>query len=147
MPMSIAQQRIKLQFPQLMLCGGSYWELARTPLLAMREGGPYAMGHAGELETSLYLYLCEEGVRKDCIRDAGHPDGSGYFGYGMFNAGPVSYLANFCEFTDTGAFGKPTLATAEKGRKMFASIADAMEKFAQYFYECETLGTKEGEKE
>lgn len=145
MPMAIVQQEIKLHFPEVMLCAGNYWDLAKQELKDMREGGPYAMGHACELETSLYLYLNEAGVRKNQICDAGIPNQSGYFGYGMFNGGAMSYLSNFSEFTDTGAFGKPTLATAEKGKKMFLAIADNMEKFARYLYDCETLATKKGE--
>ena len=108
-----------------------------------REGGAYAMGHACELETSLYLYLDKDAVRTDQIRDAGRPDGSGYFGYGMFNSGPVSYLANFSEFTDTGAFGRPSLASAEKGKQMFEAVADGLEQFIKLFRQRETMCKKE----
>ena len=97
------------------------------------------MGHACELETSLYLYLEEGAVRKDKIRDAGCPDESGYFGFGMFNGGPVSYLTNFSEITDTGAFGCPTLASAEKGKRMFEAISEQLEKFIIYFSKRDTM--------
>ncbi len=143
MPIAIAQQEIKLRTPELMLCSCNYWDLARDALLALREGGTYAMGHACELETSLYLYLDKDAVRTEQIRDAGCPDESGYFGYGMFNSGPVSYLANFSEFTDTGAFGKPSLASAEKGKKMFEAVADGLEQFTRLFRQRETMCKKE----
>lgn len=139
MPMAITQQEVKLHRPNLMLCGCNYWELAREELLSLREGGTYAMGHACELETSLYLYLEEGAVRKDKIRDAGCPDESGYFGFGMFNGGPVSYLTNFSEITDTGAFGCPTLASAEKGKRMFEAISEQLEKFILYFSKRDTM--------
>lgn len=143
MPMAIAQQEIKLHKPELMLCGCSYWDMARDRLLALREGGAYAMGHACELETSLYLYLDKDAVRTSEIRDAGRPDKSGYLGCGMFNSGPVSYLANFSEFTGTGAFGCPSMASAEKGRLMYEAIVDGLEKFLIDFRERQTMYKKE----
>lgn len=141
MPISLAQQEIKLRRPELMLCGCCYWELAREALLELREGGAGSMGHACELETSLYLYLKGDAVRRDAIRDAGRGDPSGYIGYGMFSGGSVSYLANFSEFTETGAFGKPSLASAEKGEKMFHACVDALEGLVRMLYERETLRT------
>lgn len=139
MPMAITQQEVKLRWPKLMLCSCSYWELARGEILKIREGGEYAMGHACELETSLYLYLDESAVRKEEIRDAGCPDESGYFGLGMFNGGPVSCLYNFSEFTDTGAFGCPTLASVEKGRQIYEAVSEQLERFVVHFSERETL--------
>lgn len=139
MPMAIAQQEVKLRRPELLLCGCAYWELAREEILRIREGGTYAMGHACELETSLYLYLEEDGVRKDLIRDAGCCDASGYLGLGMFNSGPVSYLANFAEFTDTGTFGRPTLASAEKGGRIFRAVLAGLESFVVQFGEREAM--------
>lgn len=141
MPIGIAQQEIKLHRPALMLCSCCYWEPAREELLRLREGGPGSMGHAGELETSLYLYLNGSAVRREEIRDAGRGDPSGYIGYGMFSGGSVSYLANFQEFTETGAFGKPSLAGAEKGEKMFFACVRALERLIDMLYERETLRT------
>ena len=143
MPISIAQQEVKLQRPELLLCSCNYWDLARKSIIEIREGGAHAMGHACELETSLYLYLEEDAVRKDQIRDAGSYNDSGYFGIGMFNGGPVSYLANFSEFTETGAFGSSTLASAEKGQKMFTAISDELEEFLLYFSEVKTVYEKD----
>lgn len=143
MPMGIVQQEMKLRAPEIQLFGCNYWEMAREEILNMREGGKYAMGHACELETSLYLYLKEDGVRKDKIRDAGTVNESGYFGMGMFNGGPVSYLANFKEFTDTGAFGKPSKASVEKGERIFGAVSDGLERFVRYIYGIEKLYEKE----
>ena len=135
MPVSITQQEMKLADPEFMLCTANYWELGREKILENREGGKHAMGHACELETSLYLYIDGGAVRKEQIRDAGRTDDSGFLGIGMFNGGPVSYLSNFAEFTDTGGFGTPSLATAEKGKIYFDAVADGMEKFLTVFYE------------
>lgn len=137
LPVSMTQQEIKLLHPETMLCAANYWELGRETILKHRDGGKYSMGHAGELETSLYMYLYQSGVRKELIRDAGRTDDSGYFGMGMFNGGPVSYLSNFSEFTDTGAFGCPEKATPEKGRIYFEAVCDGMDRFINCLYEKE----------
>ena len=143
MPMAIAQQEVKLHRSELMLCGCNFWELAREEILKLREGGAYSMGHACELETSLYLYLEEGAVRKDKVQDGGWADKTGYFGQGMFNSGPVSYLSNFSEFTNTGVFGKPTLASVEKGRLIFEAVSGQLEKFVIHFSEREIMCKKE----
>ncbi len=139
MPMSIAQQEMKLRDPKLMLCACNYWELARNEILSIREGGKYAMGHACEMETSLYMFLDEANVRKSEIRDAGWTFNENYFGYGMFNGGPVSYLANFNEISDTGAFGAPSFASYEKGEKLFSVISNALKAFVIDFYNIEKM--------
>lgn len=139
LPMAIAQQEVKLHTPRLMLCGCNYWEMAREKILNIREGGVYAMGHACELETSLYMYLKEDAVRTDEICDAGCPHMADYFGYGMFNGGPVSYVADFSELTDTGAFGRPSLAGAEKGKAIFEAVVEGLKRFVSEFYMRDSL--------
>ena len=139
MPVSMTLQAVKLEDPDLLLAACSYWELAKQELTALREGGEFAMGHACELETSLYLYLNEAAVRKDLIRDAGCPDPSGYFAYTMFSGATASYLSNFHQFTDTGSLGRPTLATAEKGKAMFEAICGCLVRFASFWHEKQTM--------
>lgn len=143
LPMAMALQEAKLRMPEMMALACPYWEMARDEILALREGGSYAMGHACELETSLYLYLAEDSVRIDKIRDAGDAEESGFFGMGMFNGGPVSYVADFKEFTDTGVFGRPTLASAEKGERMFAAIVGGLERFVRDIHSRERVFERE----
>ena len=74
--------------------------------------------HAGEIETSLMLHLRPELVKQelavDCIPDEPRP----FMQYGsMFRYSP------------DGVWGRPTLATAEKGRRYFAACLDEGEKY------------------
>lgn len=88
------------------------------------------MGHAGELETSLYMFLCPERVNRSEIVDAGEgncPAGDAYQGY-MMRGSPLAWVDNFSQITQTGAFGKPTLASAEKGERFFRSIVEAVQR-------------------
>jgi len=71
--------------------------------------------HAGESETSRFLYLYEDLVKKDlmvendCVPDV-----------------PQSFLSYIPlpELSTSGAWGKPSLATKEKGEKLFKIAAD-----------------------
>lgn len=71
--------------------------------------------HAGECETSVMLYLCEELVKKEYMPlDDCQPK----FSQGILNSAPIAKLS------ETGAWGKPSLATREKGEKIFNLMVD-----------------------
>lgn len=81
--------------------------------------------HAGEGETSLMLYLHENLVNRglmmknDCVPD---------FPQSFLNHVPV------CRISKTGAWGEPSLATKEKGEKLYkAKIEDMVEYIKKSF--------------
>lgn len=129
-PALAALQEMKDRHAEFVPMLTDYWSLAADEILAIADGGVTGMGHAGELETSLYLYLCPEGVEASEIQDAGTgncPAGSAYQGY-MLQGTPLAWVDHFSQITSTGAFGKPTLASAEKGERFFAAITLAVER-------------------
>jgi creatinine amidohydrolase len=69
--------------------------------------------HACEIETSLMLYLDGKLVRKELIEDC-VPDVPRDY---------LNYRSIFC-YTKNGVWGKPSLATAEKGRKIFELVVE-----------------------
>ena len=76
------------------------------------------------------MHLCPHGVQREKIRDACRencPAGSDYQGY-MFQGTSLTWIDNFEQITDTGVFGKPTHASAEKGARFFDVITDAVER-------------------
>jgi len=79
--------------------------------------------HAGESETSLMLYLHEEFVNKELMmQNDFNPD----YPQSMLNHVPVTRISK------TGAWGMPSLATREKGEKIF----NIMIENAMYYIEC-----------
>ncbi len=71
--------------------------------------------HAGESETSVMLYLCEDLVDKELMLENDFvPD----VAQSMLNCIPVTRLSK------TGAWGKPSLATREKGERIFSKMVD-----------------------
>ncbi len=71
-------------------------------------------GHGDEIETSIHLFLQPELVDMDKAVQDYRGAGEGYPGYrpGLFSRDP-----NDPAYSETGLFGDPTLATAEKGER------------------------------
>jgi creatinine amidohydrolase len=112
LPISIAAREIRVQtgVPTLVVS----WDDLETEEVALlaeqREGG-----HADEIETSINLYLQPEQVQMDlAVQDYGERPEKDFGGYepGLFARDPSDP-----RYSETGVYGDPTLATAEKGRK------------------------------
>ena len=129
LPVNTALQQLKLSRPNLLAMGCEYWKVAAKAISKLRESEFGGMGHGGELETSLCLYLAPDRVRTDRIADGGRMSDSFWFQNEMQLAAPVAAVADFEEITKNGVFGKATLATAEKGRLFFEAIVDELERF------------------
>jgi creatinine amidohydrolase len=80
-------------------------------------------GHADEIETSIHLYLQPELVRMDrAVTDYGRAPARAHPGYqpGLFARDPRDP-----DHSDTGVFGDPTRASAEKGKQALAIMTAA----------------------
>lgn len=82
--------------------------------------------HACEWETSLYLYTGRERVQMDkAVREFDELP-SEFMYRGGLKPSPVSLMEWWSAFTQSGVVGDPTLATYEKGEKIFAVTVDGM---------------------
>ncbi|MFO0880061.1 MAG: creatininase family protein [Gemmataceae bacterium] len=80
---------------------------------------PGGCAHACELETSLYMYLDGDNVRKNLIKSgviSFNEDQSPFNWVDLFGAGPATVISWTSSYTGTGVLGEAELATAEKGR-------------------------------
>jgi creatinine amidohydrolase len=92
------------------------WDVPIHDLLEGQEGAE----HAGEAETSLMLHLYPDLVRMDRARDFQlSPDEFRRYVRGGMPAPPPG---------GTGCVGRPTLATAEKGHRIYRRILDAIRR-------------------
>ncbi|RQH02629.1 creatininase family protein [Natrarchaeobius oligotrophus] len=109
--------------------GVTYFQLARSFIDDVRDSELGGMGHGGEFETSLMLYLYEQLVRRDELNgtyldepyDLGDED--------LLVGGPLAVYRDFDEYSETGAIGDPGLATAEKGEQIYELLGDELERF------------------
>jgi creatinine amidohydrolase len=105
----------------------TYFDLAIDEFQAHRRSGMGGEGHAGELETSIYMHLCPDAVGEDravryveSFTDAGFRDlavrGPAQMG------GPQPLGAMYPD----GVMGDPTVATAELGERLFDAAVDGI---------------------
>jgi creatinine amidohydrolase len=97
---------------------------------------PGGCAHACELETSLYLYLDGDNVRKDEIKSgviSFNEENSPFNWVDLFGAGPATIISWTSSYTDTGVLGEAELATAEKGQQVYAEAVKQLARFVTWF--------------
>lgn len=114
-----------------------HWALAGEAVERLRESEyPGGMAHACEFETSMYLYLKPELVRKDKILERETPSALNKFVYDdLFGSGPVNLVNRWSRLSATGVEGDPRLATAEKGKAFAECAIESLISFARCFRE------------
>jgi creatinine amidohydrolase len=91
------------------------------------------MSHACELETSVYLYLDAERVQMDkAKKEYGLPP-SKFIWLDLMASSPVLLMDHWSRFSKTGVVGDPTLATKEKGEKIFEAVVAGLIELVREF--------------
>jgi creatinine amidohydrolase len=117
----------------------AWWQLLtidKSFLPGWRESTfPGGCSHACELETSLYLYLDEEGVRKDRIRNhiSTLNDGNPYIWGDLLGKGPASLISWTSTYSPRGVMGEPELATREKGERVYREAVLQLGRIVDFF--------------
>lgn len=112
---SVVCRRLKADYPDCVFGNRGYFKYIPTSVLESTMEGPLKeIKHACEAEASMMLHLHPGLVHKDKLRDDGlKPDP------------PIEGLTlHFDEVTEEGSFGYATLATAEKGKKLFDAAVE-----------------------
>ena len=113
-PMRVALRRLAVAFPEAVLTGAAYWDLAEAEIAAFCLGPRDVMGHACEIETSLMMHLRPDLVRADRIADDPDITPPGLRG--------LTWARDFARRTDQGAVGHPESADPDRGRSMLEAI-------------------------
>ena len=103
------------------LCvSASYWNLMSETLQAERHSRTGGMAHAGELETSMYLYLDPRHVQLDKAREAiVHDENNRYLCLDLAGGAKAMAMQWWSAQTDDGTMGDPTVADADRGKIFF----------------------------
>lgn len=99
----------------------TYYDLISDEIKSISSAGPGGMGHAGELETSLQLFLSESLINKESI-EGGIVNGSEYFQPAMYVSNKISIYRPFSKYSNIGVLGEPNSASKEKGKVIFNLI-------------------------
>lgn len=97
---------------------------------------PGGCAHACELETSLYLHLDGENVRKDKVKSGTisfNEEESPFQWVDLFAAGPATVISWTSSYSETGVLGDAELATAEKGREAYEEAVKQLVRFVAWF--------------
>lgn len=97
---------------------------------------PGGCAHACELETSLYLYLDGENVRKDKIKSGAisfNEEDSPFHWNDLFGKGPAALVSWTSSYSETGVLGEAELASEEKGRRAYDEAVKQLVRFVTWF--------------
>jgi creatinine amidohydrolase len=117
-----------------MICAGfNYFELAREVVGQVRESPKGWVAHADEIETSLYLHLRPEGVRRDLMKPENNMLPSDFWWQDLEIGARVGMMEWWSTFSHTGVLGDPTKATAEKGRIIYEAAVQQLAVLVREF--------------
>ena len=108
-PNGVALRELKAKYLTCTFGHSGYFSFIGREIEQIMTGPAKEIRHACEAEASLMLHVAPELVRMDKLRDDG-----------LTTDPPIKgVIHHFNEMTEQGSFGYATLATAEKGRRLF----------------------------
>jgi creatinine amidohydrolase len=117
--LDMASRLVGLQHPDVLAAAAFYLtgeESARV-IAEIRDSELGGMGHACELETSIYLALDPDAVFMDkAVDENSYPEGK--HAWMDWSDGPLKIMPWWNAISHTGVHGAPTKATADKGRAL-----------------------------
>lgn len=111
-----------------------YWDLAGQRISELRDSKLGGMGHAGEFETSVMMYLYPELVDTAQVVNCPPVPGDPWFQRDLLGYKKYQKYSNFNEVNPEGHIGQPHLATAEKGKQFFEAVTQELANFFDYFH-------------
>ena len=121
---------VKLAEEDIYVLALSHWELVRQELIEWSERDQGSIGHGGEWETSIQLYLRPELVdRSKQVAENWVPSVSPEFAH-------ITFPERQRE-TPHGVMGDPTVASAEKGERYVKRAAEKLARLARAYREQE----------
>src|SRR5204863_7694575 len=97
---------------------------------------PGGWSHPWELETSLYLYLDGDNVRKDKIKSGTisfNNEDRPFNWVDLFGAGPATLVSWTSSYSETGVLGDAEKASAEKGRIAYEESVKQLVRFITWY--------------
>ena len=117
----------------------SYWQAVREEMAEWSEADAGRVGHGGEWETSLQLYLRPHMIDRSRMVEDEFPN-------------PYSAeLRSFAEYSErrrdtarrTGVMGNPLVASAEKGERLFNAVVDRLVRLTEEMHRAPVRHYKE----
>ncbi|MDP7396992.1 MAG: creatininase family protein [Lentisphaeria bacterium] len=132
---AVLNQQIGQQYEDLECLVGGWAPIGAPQTRAISEGGHLSCGHAGEFETSIMLALAEELCDMSLAEDGGIPTRVESMRYDLFGGGVASSYQPFHELSHNGVYGKPSLASAEKGHRILSVTVESIQELIESFWD------------
>lgn len=110
-----------------------YWDLIASEVSALRDSPEGGMGHAGEFETSLMMYLHPELVRPERFGERQPAIGSAYFSPDLFASNMVYSYVPFEAYSPLGNVGQPQFGSAAKGEMFFTLACESLARMIDHY--------------
>jgi creatinine amidohydrolase len=127
----VLAEQATIRLPDSEVVFATWFRAAAERLRPLVEGAFPAVGHACEFETSLILALRPELVNREAIVDDGIGPDSPLLRADLLSGGPTVRSVAFDRFTKSGVFGKPSLATAEKGKAILEIVVPTIKELLE----------------
>jgi len=130
----LLDEQIGQKYPDLECLVGNWWSISGRRIEPFSEGDFPSCGHACEFETSIVLAIAEELVDMSQAEDGGNPHRVKSMAFDFFRGGVASNYRDYKEVTHNGVYGKPTLATADKGERVLAAAVESIQELLEDFW-------------
>jgi creatinine amidohydrolase len=119
--------------PDLWIAFGEWMTIAGKQIAELKDIEQSHVIHACEIETSMILCLQPMLVKMEAVRGAKIPFESAFYCPDFSRSSRVNVPRSFEQLSETGAFGLPELATAEKGKLVFDVAVNEIVAFMREF--------------
>jgi creatinine amidohydrolase len=141
--MNLAARLLTVRTPAL-AAATSWWDLCRAAVAERRESAfPGGMAHACELETSAYLSVEPDRVELDAAEDVVSTLNNEWTYSDLAGAGPVQLVPWWSQTSANGTEGTPSLASAEKGERLFTAARDKLVEVCRQLHALPVRGYRE----
>ena len=107
-----------------------FWDLIKEELGALSEADGASIGHGGEWETSLQLYLRPQLIDKERITTNEWPRPDGF----SKEFADIAFWPERRREAPLGIMGDPTVASAEKGQRVFKAAVDKLARLVREYH-------------
>ncbi len=112
----------------------SYWNFIGEFISKTRESDLGGIGHAGEMETSLMMYIKPKLVRNEKLQGYKLAEGNKWYNPDMFAKNKVTIYKEFSNISATGNVGTSDFASAQKGKEILDYTTDKISEFLDGYF-------------
>jgi creatinine amidohydrolase len=131
---AVLGEQLGQRHPDVQCLVTNWWSVAASRLGPLQEGPLGSVGHACEFETSVLLAIAPDTVDMSQAADGGIQYALESMQFDLIHRPAVSCYRPFHVLSESGVFGKPSLASAEKGERILADTVTALRELITGFW-------------